>query len=382
LSSFWEAARHHVTDTAIAQKVTEALLRARNRRLLTRFEQIDPGRAQLRVLLGLLNQARNTKFGIDHDFRRIRSAADYRRLVPLTMRTDLWRDYWEPALPNLGGATWPVLPSAALLAANVAALRTLLALAAHARPHLRLLTGRVVWLGEDIAWSPDPAHPTPRARDVFGRDSLPWEMRPYTSPAHDSRKPVSCVAGSIDRLLKWFEHTSLNRPPVVFYSRRVTDPDVGVLRAAVGDDVLLLEIGVLREGILAVEDPRYGQLRLLPEHGMYFEFIPATEAQQLTPTRLGLDEIETGVSYELALTSVAGVWACRAGLSVQFDRRDPLLVRFLQTSVVPQTPPVTRPSEQPANVTAQLPHRRSDGIPVARPESFVHTPWLIRADRG
>ena len=359
--------------------MTEALLRARNRRLLAHFEQIDPGRAQLRMLLGLLNRARNTQFGIDHDFRRVRTAADYRRLVPVTTRTDLWRDYWELALPHLAGATWPVLPSEALRAANVAALRTLLALAAQARPHLRLLTGQVVWLGDDIAWSPDPAHPTPRARDMFGPDCLPWEVELYTAAVRDTHEPVSCVVGSISRLLTWFEQVLPSRPPVVFYSRRVTDPDVGVLRTAVGADVLLLEIGVLREGILAVEDPRYGQLRLLPEHGVYFEFIPPGEAQQLTPTRLGLEQIEVGVPYELVLTSAAGVWACRAGLSVQFEHRDPPLVRFVGTTVAL---PATRQKELPVQVTAQPPHQRSDGIPAARPESFVHSPWLVPSDRG
>ena len=82
--------------SAAVRQTTEAFLRARSSRLRTHFDQLDPARAQLRVLRGLLHQARNTRFGVDHDFRRIRTADDYRRLVPLTTRTDLWRDYWEP----------------------------------------------------------------------------------------------------------------------------------------------------------------------------------------------------------------------------------------------------------------------------------------------
>src|SRR5262249_6525544 len=160
---------------------TEAFLRASSRRLVTRFDRTDPTRSQLRVLLGLLHQARATRFGIAHDFRRIRTAADYRRLVPLTTRARLWRDAWESALPHVAGATWPAPPAAALRAATAAALRTALALALHARPRARLLDGRIVWLGDDIALSPEPAHPTPRARDAFGPACLPWEVRPYAT---------------------------------------------------------------------------------------------------------------------------------------------------------------------------------------------------------
>ena len=163
---------------------------------------------------------------------------------------------------------------------------------------------------------------------------------------------------------------------------------MAALQAVLGDDVLLLEMGVLREGIVAVEDPRYGQLRLLSEHGVYFEFIPSpTRADKLPVARIGLDQIETGVPYELVLTSAAGVWACRASVSVQFDRREPALLRCVETPVVQADVPV-EPASQAASESAarlaeptiQPPHRRSDGIPVARPESFAHNPWLIPVD--
>ncbi len=345
------------------------------------------------MLLGLLNEARNTRFGVEHDFRRIHTVEDYRRLVPLTTRVDLWRDYWEPALPHVAGATWPALPSAALQAANVAALRTALAVAAQLRPRLRLLDGHVIWLGEDVAWSPEATHPTPHAKDVFGHSCLPWEMRPHSATTLHPQTPVTCVVGSITRLLQSCAEvrrlTGCQRLQkvwpqlaVVFYSRRLTDPDASALRAELGDEVLLLELGVLHEGIVAVEDPRYGQLRLLPEHGVYFEFIPAGEANPLATARLSLEQIEPGVPYEVVLTSAAGVWACRAGLVVQFERREPALLRFVETPVLPEAAALARKDEPQPAVTAQPPHRRSDGTPAARPESFVHNPWLIPVDRG
>jgi hypothetical protein len=394
VSSIWEAARNRFASAAVVRQAREALLRARGRRLVTRFDQTDPARAQLRVLLGLLHQARKTRFGVAHDFGRVRTADDFRRLVPLATRAELWHDCWEPALPRVAGATWPALPSAALRGANNAALRTALALAAQARPPLRLLDGRVAWLGDDIALSPDAAHPTPRANDAFGSACLPWELRPYSTPHLDPAAPLTCVAGSWERLLKLFENAKQAsgheraaevwpQLRVVFYSRRATDPDASALRAELGDGVLLLEIGALREGMVSVEDPRYGLPRLLPDHGVYFEFVPAAEADSPAPTRLGVGEVECGVPYQMVLTSAAGVWACRAGVTVQFERREPLLFRFVEVSAGAARPAAPE-SQGPGRLagSTQAPHRRSADIPAAPPESFAHTPWLTPADRG
>ena len=285
-ANLWEAALQHAAASTLGRLAAESLLRARSRRLLMRLDQADAARTPLCVLLGLLNQARHTRFGIDHDFRRIRTVADYRRLVPLTTRADLWRDYWEPALPHLAGVTWPALPSAALRASNTAALRTALAFAAHARPHQRLLGGRFVWLGDEVALSPDAARPTPARQGRVRPRLFALEVRPYTA---EGTTPVTCAGGSLVRLLHLFERVQRAAGcdrvrdvwphlAAVFYSRRLTDPDAAALRAVVGDGVLLLELGVLREGVVAVEDPRYGLLRLLPEHGVYCEFVPAAEA--------------------------------------------------------------------------------------------------------
>ncbi len=78
-------------------RAAEAAFRAASRRHLARFDRLAPVRCQTRLLLGLIHQAQPTRFGRDHDFRRIRTVADFRRLVPLCTRADLWRQYGQPA---------------------------------------------------------------------------------------------------------------------------------------------------------------------------------------------------------------------------------------------------------------------------------------------
>src|SRR5207248_8381831 len=93
---------------------------------------------------------------------------------------------------------------------------------------------------------------------------------------------------------------------------------------------LLLEACVRAEGAVAVEDPRHGCLRLLVDHGVYFEFVPADEVGRPRPARHALADVVPGVPYAVALTSAAGVWACLAGLRVCFERRDPPLLRVVE----------------------------------------------------
>src|SRR5258708_3371729 len=98
---------------------------------------------------------------------------------------------------------------------------------------------------------------------------------------------------------------------VVLYSRSPADPSREPLAELIGDRrILMLEACVRPEGVIAVEDPRHGLQRLLPDHGVYFEFVPVDELGRSQPRRLGLGEVTAGSSYALAVTSSPGLWAC------------------------------------------------------------------------
>jgi hypothetical protein len=384
----------------LVRPLLEVVFRARGRALLDRLDRGPADRAQLRTLLGLVHQAQKTRFGRVHDFRRIRTVADFRRLVPLTTAEELWRGYWQPALPNLGGTTWPSLQapltvapgpflplSPALQAAARAAWRTALALVAHARPRARLLSGQVVHLTD---------HPA-------GREHLPHLLRPcaqtggtpealYALAAAAAHADVTGILGParlvvafLDQVRKLRGEERLEaiwpRLTAVLYERRAPDCPADELRGALGPEVLPLEVLLRPEGPIAVVDVRQGEggLRLLCEHGAYFEFVPAG---QPGGPRLGLDEVQPGVAYELALTTPAGLWACRIGLTVCFSRLSPPTLRVLPAGAAVRgaaSPPLAgRPSE--ARPPAPRPQRC--GTPGALPESYGHSLWSIPVGPG
>src|SRR5262249_18492807 len=94
------------------------------------------------------------------------------------------------------------------------------------------------------------------------------------------------------------------------------------------DAVHFLETYPASEGFVAAEDPRHGLLRLLPDHGLFFEFVPVGELAAARPTRHTVADLETGVQYAVVLTTCAGLWGYVLGDTVCFERRAPPLLRF------------------------------------------------------
>ncbi len=404
---YWEALQQWLAGTRLVRRLADTLFRGRARRHLAALDHLDAARSQERTLRGLVHRAHATRFGREHDFGRIRTAADFRRLVPLRTPLDFWRDYWQPAFPDLGDVTWPgpigalaSRPSAeapylpaptALWASHRAAAFTTLSLVAAARPQARLFSGRMLLVNEGPPPALIAAGVQAGGAGWLALQDLPPRLRPVTLPAppcvdpgcsaegrlrvlarRAARASLTIVAGEAGALERFFEqcksetgwrHVAEMWPALAAV---VYQGDAGAssrvrLAGAVVDGrhapALLLEACVRPEAAVAVEDPRHGCLRLLPDHGVYFEFVPPEELEKERPVRLGVGDVEPGTPYALAVSSPAGVWACLAGVRVRFERRDPPLLHVLEA------PAAGRPAT--ADVEAahplQAPHRRSDG---------------------
>ncbi|MFO0928189.1 MAG: GH3 auxin-responsive promoter family protein [Gemmataceae bacterium] len=157
----------------------------------------------------------------------------------------------------------------------------------------------------------------------------------------------------------------------VFYTRPDPAFDVRPIRDRIGESVLLLEVLTCFGSPVAIEDPVAGGLRLLTGHGSYYEFLPADASRSVDLRRLGIGEVTPGVPYELVLSSPAGVWGCRTGVTVVFDRLIPPVLRVIAAPrrVEPISPPRTAPA------TASLPRPRTADTAAALREIAARTPW-------
>ena len=174
LNLFSGTAFQRIASCSLLRRGAEVLLRDLGRRHLAVYNRDSAERCQLRTLLGLLHTARKTTFGRAHDFRRIRTVADFRRLVPVRTWADLWREYWQPRFPRLDGVTWPGASGYFLHTSSEPYRPVALSPrfwqrgGPHTIPHLLLLrqTSRrpAFWLVRFLSWKTMAFWFTPRAR--------------------------------------------------------------------------------------------------------------------------------------------------------------------------------------------------------------------------
>jgi hypothetical protein len=153
-------------DTPVVRRGVDALLGRYAQRRVNYLDTVNAATLQRATLLRLTRLAKNTSFGRDHDFARIRSVEDYQARVPLRDYETFWQQYWQNPFPFLDNVTWPTaIPYFALssgtttgttkyipispqmLASNRRAATTMLAFFLAAHPKTPLFTGRIFFLG-------------------------------------------------------------------------------------------------------------------------------------------------------------------------------------------------------------------------------------------
>jgi hypothetical protein len=292
---------------------------------------------------------------------------------------------WPGRVPYLAlssgtttGATKYIPVTAPMLASNRRAALTGLAWFRAAHPDAELFTGRLFFLGgstdlQEVRISDlrlqiadfnlQSAISNLKSKVLAGDLSgiaareVPAVLRPYTFPPLDlallndwdrkldllagraARLPITLVSGVPSWLLVLFERlrraTGRERVAEVWPTLRVVvhggtcfDPYRGLFRRLIGEGVHFLETYPASEGFVAAEDPRHGLLRLIPDHGVFFEFVPVGELESNRPTRHTAADVVPGVQYAVVLTTCAGLWGYVLGDTVCFERRDPPLLRF------------------------------------------------------
>ncbi|HJW28187.1 MAG TPA: GH3 auxin-responsive promoter family protein [Saprospiraceae bacterium] len=88
---------------------------------------------------------------------------------------------------------------------------------------------------------------------------------------------------------------------------------------------LYQEIYNASEGYFASQDTddRTEGLLLLPDNGIFYEFIPEGHWQDPNPPTIQLKDIELGTQYALVITTNGGLWRYKIGDTVMFTSRNP-----------------------------------------------------------
>jgi GH3 auxin-responsive promoter len=332
---------------------------------------------QKRTLLGLVKRAVSTRFGRDHGFREIRSIEEFQRRVPLRTYEDLWELYLKPRYPIFDDLTWPgrmphlaltsgtttgvtkyIPVSHAMVRSNQRAAKTMIAAYLRARPRSRLFHGKLFFLGgSSTLEAPAPGVGQGDLSAIAAATIGAW-LRPYTFPPLDvalepnwDRKltrmveeslgePVTLVSGVSSCLVTLFERV-LERSgrrtvaevwpslEMVVHGGVKFDPYRETFATLLGSDqVFLMESYACSEGFVAHGEPGTDWLRLLYDHGIFYEFVPMDEFGGSNPTRHWLGTAVPGVNYAIVVSTCAGMWGHVIGDTVRFEKLDPPLLTF------------------------------------------------------
>jgi hypothetical protein len=86
-------------------------------------------------------------------------------------------------------------------------------------------------------------------------------------------------------------------------------------------DLSYLELYNATEGFFGIQDQRNsGELLLMLDYGIFYEFIPVDllNDNNSIPITLSLDEVKTGINYEMVISTNAGLWRYRLGDTIMF----------------------------------------------------------------
>jgi hypothetical protein len=330
----------------------------------------DPRLIQERQLRRLLSAAKDTAFGRAHDFSRLRTIADYQRTVPLRTYDKFWEEYFKAAFPVLDNVTWPGrIPYFAVSSgtssgttkyipythemtdSNTRAGLDLLVHHVLNRPRSKLFAGRCFMLGgstnlvsqADGVLSGDLSGIAVKTMRWWARQRYfppadlalleNWEEKIERLAQESLRANIRMISGVPSWMLILLKRLSELVPES---EGKITGiyPDLEMLvhggvsftpyydtfrELLKGSHAELREVYPASEGFIAVADRGYGEgLRIVLDHGIFFEFVPFDELDSPNPTRHTVHSVELGVNYAIVLTTCAGLWSYVLGDTVRF----------------------------------------------------------------
>ncbi len=339
--------------------------------------QLDPASTQRATLLKLVKTAARTRFGADHGFDTIATIEDFQKRVPLRTYDDLWNSYLKECYPIYEDLTWPgripflaltsgtttgatkyIPVSSAMVRSNQKAAKTMIAAYMQSRPDSRLFLGKLFFLGgsSDLK-SPAPGVAQGDLSGIASKTVGPM-LRPYSFPpldlalepdwdrkvatltTHSLNEPITLISGVSSCLVTFFQgliqaagkSTVAEVWPtleLVVHGGVKFDPYRAAFESLLGSSrIHLQESYPCSEGFVAFGDPATGLLRLLIDHGIFFEFVPLEELGSSQPTRHWLGNLQTGVNYAIVVSTCAGMWAHVIGDTVRFESLSPPLLTF------------------------------------------------------
>jgi hypothetical protein len=328
-----------------------------------------PIQTQDKIFNHLIKKAKNTAFGIDHEFGSISSYEDFKKRVPIRDYEDL-KPYISRVVEGENSILWPGKPVYLSKTSGTTSGAKYIPLTKESIPyhikaardailHYIAETKKVEFVNHKMIFlqgSPtlDKTKKIPLGRlsgivahhvpEYLQRNRMPslevnciedWEEKVIAICKETIPEKMSLISGIPPWVQMYFEKlielTGKKSIQEIFpefslfiYGGVNYEPYRNGMEKLIGKRVDSIELYPASEGFIAFQDSQLEEgMLLLLNSGIFYEFIPATEFFDKNPTRLSLRDVKKNINYVIILNTNAGLWGYNIGDTVKFVNIDP-----------------------------------------------------------
>ena len=325
-------------------------------------------KVQNRLLLSLINQAKNTKFGKDHNFSEISNYSDWKKNIPVRDYEEL-KIYVQQIIEGEKDVLWPGKPLYFCKTSGTTSGTKYIPISKESMPHhitaardailnyiaetknTSIVNGKMIFLqgSPELSKTGDiltgrlsgiVAHHTP---SYLKKNQLPsyetnciedWEDKVDKILEETLSENMSLISGIPPWVQMYFEKLQNRTGKLIkdifpkfdlfIYGGVNYEPYRQTFEKLIGKKVDGIELYPASEGFIAYQDSQTEKGMLLcVNHGIFYEFIPSEEFFNKNPTRISLADVEIGVNYVIILNTDAGLWGYNIGDTIKFVSIDP-----------------------------------------------------------
>jgi hypothetical protein len=322
-----------------------------------------PIETQEEVFKSLLESAKNTKFGKDHNLSTIRTHDDFVRNVPIRDYEEL-KEYVNLVVSGESDILWPGKPiyfaktsgttsgakyipiTEGSIKEQVKASRNAILNYIHETGKADFVSGKMIFLqGSPVLEEKNgvklgrlsgiSAHYVP---NYLQKNRMPswetnciedWEAKVSAIVKETKDEDMTVIAGIPSWVQMYFEKLKENTNQNVgdlfknfelfIYGGVNYEPYRKKFENLIGRKVASIELFPASEGFFAYQNSqKENGMLLLLDAGIFYEFVKSDEFFKKNPQRLTLKDVEIGVDYVMIITTNAGLWAYNLGDTVRF----------------------------------------------------------------
>lgn len=327
-----------------------------------------PLETQQKVFENLIQQAKDTEFGKDHDFKSIKTYKDFAKQVPIRDYED-FKPYIEKAVAGKENILWPGKPIYFAKTSGTTSGAKYIPLTKESLgEHLKgtkdailnyinetgekaFVNGRMMFLQGSPKLEVENGIPHGRLSGIVAhyvpnylqKNRLPsmetnkiedWETKVDKIVEETIEEDMTLISGIPSWVQMYFERLvqKTGKPiaeifpnfELFIYGGVNYEPYRSKFEDLIGKKIDSIELYPASEGFLAFQDKQNAEdMLLLLDSGIFYEFIPVDTFGTENERRLSIGEVKTGVNYVIILSTTAGLWGYNLGDTIQFTSLAP-----------------------------------------------------------